>query len=60
MEIRITFRCEIYITEENAQKAVDKFYNMDDMDIRNNLDIIEIESVEDAKTHKDYTEKIKL
>ena len=58
MKMRICFRGEIYVNGKNPQNCVDKFMDMDSDDFRKNFEFVEIASVEDAKTYKDYTDEV--
>lgn len=55
MELRITFRSEIYIEGETMQDCIDKWGKMSDEDIYNKSSFVEINSIEDAGTFEDKT-----
>ena len=57
MEVRITFRSEVYISGENMAEIKDKWENMNLYEKNNGVEFVEINTVEDAETYKDMRHK---
>ena len=53
MEVRITFRSEVYISGENMAEIKDKWESMNLYEKNNGVEFVEINTVEDAETYND-------
>ena len=57
MEVRITFRSEVYISGENMAEIKDKWESMNLYEKDNGVEFVEINTVEDAETYKDMMQE---
>ena len=57
MEVRITFRSEVYISGENMAEIRDKWESMNLYEKDNGVGFVEINTVEDAETYNDMMQE---
>lgn len=61
MEVRITFRSEIYIKGKNLEEIRDKWIDVQlfsEEALKMDADYVELVSAEDADTYDDYSDKL--
>lgn len=57
MDVRITFRSEVFISGENMAEIRDKWESMNLYDKNNGVEFVEINTVEDAETYDDMMQE---
>lgn len=58
MEVRITFRSEVYLEGKDLEEIKSKFEQMD-LNNDSGMEFVELVSVEDANTYEDLTHEYK-